>query len=240
MKAKLAAATQGRRGAGANVLTASYQGDRLRLVAVMAPQSAAPAEIVRCQETPAGFVLKVKRGDLVDLVAVGPTPDAEGEIKSDAEAAVVTLKDGKAVKAMIVAGTSLAAGDATLRFNQSSSALADAAGGKLTLSAPLGQKAGAVSCAAGGLAIRSANGQAIPAGAVEFQVTALGWKELQDKLLDSRPRPTMSLYLSASPWPGRSPSSLRAKSSSSPTEEPSCGQGRRSSCRLRRTARGAR
>jgi hypothetical protein len=184
LKANVAAGTQGRRGGGASVLTASYRGDRLRLVAVMAPQSAAPAEVVDCRETPAGFVLKIKRGDVVDLVAVGPTPDAEGGIKSDAEAAVVTLKDGKAVKAMIVAGTSLAAGDATLHFDASSSALADAAAGKLWLSAPLNQKAGPVRCAAEGLAIKSANGQAIPAGAAEFQVTALGWKELQDKLLD--------------------------------------------------------
>ena len=184
LKAKVAAEAQGRRGAGASVLTASYKGDRLRLVAVMAPQSAAPAEIVNCQETRAGFMLKIKRGDLLDLVAVGPTPEAMGEIESDAEAAVVTLKDGKVVKAMIVAGTSLKAGNATLHFNQSSSALADAAGGKLTLCAPLGRKAGSVQCAAGGLAITSANGQAIPAGAAEFQVTAMDWKELQDKLLN--------------------------------------------------------
>ena len=68
--------------------------------------------------------------------------------------------------------------------SQSSSALADAANGKLTLTAPLGQKAGPVNCSVGGLALKSANGQAIPAGATEFQVTAMGWKELQDKLLD--------------------------------------------------------
>ena len=184
LKAKVAAGAAGRRGRGTTLLTASYHGDRLRLVAVMAPQSAAPAEVVDCRETPAGFVLKIKRGDLVDLVAVGPTPEAESEIKSDAEAAVVTLKDGKAVKAMIVAGTSLAAGGATLHFSQSSSALADAAGGKLTLSAPLGRKAGPVSCSAAGLAIKSANGQAVPAGAEEFQATALSWEELQDKLLN--------------------------------------------------------
>ncbi|MGD1002815.1 MAG: DUF4962 domain-containing protein [Candidatus Brocadiia bacterium] len=183
LKAKVAAGTQGRRGGG-SVLTASYQGDRLRLVAVMAPQSAAPAEIVDCQETDAGFVLKIKRGDLIDLVAVGPTPKGEDGIKTDAEAAVVTLKDGKAVKAMIVAGKSLAVGDARLLFDKPSNALADAAGGKLTLSAPLGQKAGAVRCDASGLAIQSVNGQPVAAGAAEFQATALGWKELQDKLLD--------------------------------------------------------
>ncbi len=129
-------------------------------------------------------MLKIKRGDLVDLVAVGPTPKGEGGIKTDAEAAVVTLKDGKAVKAMIVAGKSLAAGDAMLLFDQPSNVLADAAAGKLTLSAPLGQKAGPVRCDASGLAIQSVNGQPIPAGAAEFQATAMDWKELQDKLLD--------------------------------------------------------
>jgi hypothetical protein len=34
------------------------------------------------------------------------------------------------------------------------------------------------------LAISSVNGQAISAGASAFEVPALGWKELQDKLLD--------------------------------------------------------
>ena len=183
LKAKVAAGTGGRRG-GASVLTASYHGDRLRLVTVIAPQSAAPAEIVDCQETDAGYVLKIKRGDLVDLVAVGPTPKGEGGIKTDAAAAVVSLKDGKPVKAMIVAGKSLQSGDAMLLFDQPCSALADAASGKLTLSAPLGRNAGAVRCDASGLGIQSVNGQPIPAGAVEFQATSLGWKELQDKLLE--------------------------------------------------------
>ena len=184
LTAKLAAGSQDRRGGGTSLLTASYKGDRLRLVAVMAPQSAAPAEIVSCQETPKGFVLKIKRGDLVDLVAIGPTADAQGEIQSDAEAAVVTLRDGKAVKAMIVAGTTLTAGSAKLHFSQSSSILADATSGKLWVSAPLGAKAGPVSCAPVGMDVKSVNGQPVPAGAVEFPVTAMDWKELQDKLLN--------------------------------------------------------
>jgi hypothetical protein len=184
LTAKLAAGSQGRRGGGTSLLTASYKGDRLRLVAVMAPQSAAPAEIVSCQETPKGFVLKIKRGDLIDLVAIGPTADAQGEIRSDAEAAVVTLKDGKAVKAMIVAGTGVAAGNMRLGFNRLSSALADAASGKLTLSVPLGYTGGPAICNAGELVIKSVNGQAIQAGLTEFQATAMDWKELQDKLLN--------------------------------------------------------
>ena len=61
----------------------------------MAPQSAAPAEIVDCRETPTGFVLKIKRGDLVDLVAIGPTPQGQDEIRSDAEVAVITLKGAR-------------------------------------------------------------------------------------------------------------------------------------------------
>jgi hypothetical protein len=184
LKTKLTASQGGRRRGGATLLTASYQGSILRLLAVMAPQSAAPAEIVSCSETPAGFMLKIKRGDLVDLIAIGPTPQGQGEIQSDAEAAVVTSKDGKAVKAMIVAGTSLAANGAALHFDSPSSALADAATGKLTLSAPLDRKPGPVQCAAKGFALHSANGQPVPAGAAEFQAAALGWKELQDKLLD--------------------------------------------------------
>jgi hypothetical protein len=199
LKAKLAESEGGRRGGrgagkgrgagrggggGTSVLTASYPGDHLRLVAVMAPQSAAPAEIANCQETPAGFVMKIKRGEFVDLVAIGPTSAGQSDIKSDAQAAVVTLKDGKVVKAMIVAGTNLTAGDATLQFDSPSSALLDAASGKLTLSAPIERKSGPVQCAVTGPVVRSANGQAIPAAAAQFQVTALSWKELQDKLLD--------------------------------------------------------
>ena len=136
------------------------------------------------QETDAGFVLKIKRGDLVDLVAVGPTPKGEGGIKTDAEAAVVTLKDGKAVKAMIVAGKSLAVRRRDAAFRPTVQRARRRGRRQLTLSAPLGQKAGPVHCDASGLSIQSVNGQPVPAGAAQFQAASMDWKELQDKLLD--------------------------------------------------------
>jgi hypothetical protein len=161
-------------------LTASKSGSDLRMVLLLAPQSAAPAEIVQCKPTPGGFILKIQRGDLVDWVAIGPTDSAE--IKTDGEVACVTMKAGQAIKAMLVKGRTVAAGQASLLFDQPASALADSTTGNLTIAAPLGDKGGQTLMTAGGLRLQSANGQALPAAGGQLGVPLPTWKEKQDKM----------------------------------------------------------
>jgi hypothetical protein len=163
-------------------LTASKNGADLRMVMLVAPQSANPAEIVQCKPTPGGFVLQVKRGDMTDWIAVGPcdTP----EIKSDGEVGCITTKGAKVVKMMLIKGKGIEGGKASLRFDQAVNALADSASGKLTISAPLRDKAGQTSMTATEVSVKSANGQPLagaPAGSA-VKVTLPTWKEKQDAL----------------------------------------------------------
>ena len=162
-------------------LTASRNGTDLRMLMILAPQGAAPAEIVECKETRAGFVLKIKRGPLTDLVAIGPAQD--GEFTSDGEIGMLTLKDGQAVRAMIVKGTGISTKGAGLKFSQAVNASADVTTGRLTLSAPLGEKGGQASLTATGFALKTANGQPLPAAAAGLvKVPVPTWKEKQDKM----------------------------------------------------------
>jgi hypothetical protein len=161
-------------------LTASKSGSDLRMVMLVAPQPAAPAEIVQCKPTPGGFILKVQRGDLVDWVAIGPADSPE--IKSDGEVACVTMKGAQVVKLMLIKGRTVSAGGASLGFDIPVNALADSATGNLTLSAPLEEKAGQVSLSTtGGVRVQTANGQPLP-GTKPVKVPLPTWKEKQDKM----------------------------------------------------------
>jgi hypothetical protein len=161
-------------------LTASKNGRDLRMVMLVAPQSAAPAEIVQCKPTPGGFILKVQRGDLVDWVAIGPADSPD--IKSDGEVACITMRGAQAVKMMLIKGKTVSAGGASMGFDLPVNALADSATGNLTISAPLGEKAGQANLStAGGVKVRTANGQPLP-GTNAVKVPLPTWKEKQDKM----------------------------------------------------------
>jgi len=161
-------------------LTASKSGSDLRMVMLVAPQSTAPAEIVQCKPTPGGFVLQVKRGDLVDWVAIGPADSPE--IKSDGEVACLTMKGAQAVKMMLIKGKRVSAGAASLGLDLPANALADSVTGNLTISAPLGEKAAQANVSTtGGVRVQTANGQPL-AGTNAMKVPLPTWKEKQDKM----------------------------------------------------------
>jgi outer membrane biogenesis lipoprotein LolB len=83
---------------------------------------------------------------------------------------------------MLVKGKTVAAGGASLGFDVPVNALADSATGNLTISAPLGEKAGQTSVStAGGVRVQTVNGQAFP-GANAAKVPLPTWKEKQDKM----------------------------------------------------------
>lgn len=158
-----------------------------RWLCLIAPQSAAPAEIASKAETATGFVLEIKRGDCTDHIQLGASKAGEERetpvLTSDAEVTIATVKNGKLTKLMLVGGTSLKSGFVSLIASNKVNLMYDVATGRLTITASLGDPSSEVKLSSKELAVKEVNGSPIKENIAEgATVKVPTWQELQDEL----------------------------------------------------------